>query len=100
MSPRSWELKSQYGHLRTHLGTWMYSESGGRESVLMLHCSAEEGSAISHLWCWRELLLSLARAFRLERSFAVMSWIRNLFEGLCDKAVSEWKRNLILREVS
>ena len=23
------ELKSQYGHLRTHQGKWTYSESGG-----------------------------------------------------------------------
>ena len=23
------ELKSQYGHLRTHHGKWMYSDSGG-----------------------------------------------------------------------
>src|SRR5512147_975575 len=29
MPPRaSWELKSQYGHLRTHHGKWMYSDSG------------------------------------------------------------------------
>lgn len=30
MSPRdSWELKSQYGHLRTHHGMWIYSDNGG-----------------------------------------------------------------------
>ena len=27
--PRSCELKSQYGHLRTHHGMWTYSASGG-----------------------------------------------------------------------
>ena len=30
------ELKSQYGHLRTHQGKWTYSDSGG-DSVLQRH---------------------------------------------------------------
>src|SRR5258706_9110805 len=27
------ELKSQYGHLRTHHGMWMYSDSGGSDAA-------------------------------------------------------------------
>src|SRR4249919_1840391 len=30
------ELKSQYGHFRTHHGMWMYSDSGG--GISMRHC--------------------------------------------------------------
>src|SRR3990167_5603087 len=30
VGPAAWELKSQYGHLRTHQGIWIYKASGGR----------------------------------------------------------------------
>jgi len=72
LSPATWELKSQYGHLRTHQGRWMYSDNGGTLIITGL-ASAGMATTVAFRFSLLQLLTLQQAIFQLAECLAAMT---------------------------